>query len=67
MDLGSRLLELLGLGDDSLDILGVGLIIKELLVLPVDFVPRDLTLGLLPGKLLLEWLVLPILSQVVRS
>ena len=67
MDLGSRLLDFLGLGDDSPDILGVDLVIEELLVLPVDFVLRDLDLGLLLGELPLKWPILPLLPQVVRS
>ena len=44
MRLANKVLGLIGLGDDFLDFMGVDSIIKELLVLPVDFVLRNLDL-----------------------
>ena len=67
MGLDSGLLGLLGHGVDSLNILGVDIIIEELLVLPVYFVLWDLDLGLLLGELLLKRPVFPLFPQLVRS
>ena len=60
-----RLLALSWSHEIILGILGVDIVIKELLVLPVDLLLWDLNLGLLLGELPLKQPVLPLLPQVL--